>query len=117
MNLPKGLYEQLITRGLAAVLDSLNSVVIDREGLDPVDSHDILARHVHHVLVQVLRALPEKERLEHQVEICNDVLELLIATLKSSVDAGTMVQAPAEALLSVSDLVVTPSGERQFPDS
>ena len=26
-----------------------------------------------------------------------------------------MVQAPAEALLSVSDLVVTPTGERQLP--
>ena len=80
MNLPKGLYEQLITRGLASVLDSLNSDIINREGLDPVDFHDILARHVHNVLLQVLRALPEKERLEHQVGICNGVLELLIAT-------------------------------------
>jgi superfamily II DNA or RNA helicase len=117
MILPKGLYEQLITRELSAALGSLdgNIVQIQHEPLRPADSHDILTRHVSEVLRRVLQALPEKERLEHQVEICNRVLEMLAASPKSAVDTGTTVHAPAEALLSIADIVNVPAGGTRYP--
>jgi len=117
MSLPKGLYEQLITREIFSALALLDRNVtrIEQEPLDPVDAYDLLARHVYDVLKRVLRSLPEKERLENQVEICNRILELLAQRLKGIVDSETLVLAPAEALLSISELVVTPSGDKQPP--
>ena len=117
MSLPKGLYEQLITREISSALASLDRNVfqIEQEPLEPSDAYDILARHVYGVLKRVLRALPEKERLEHQVEICNRVLELLAQRRTGAADSDTLVLAPAEALLSISELVVTPSGDTQLP--
>lgn len=117
MNLPKGLYEQLITREISSALGSLdrNIVQIQQEPLELADSYDILTRHVSDVLRRVLQALPEKERLEHQIEICNRVLDLLAASQKSAADTGTTVHAPAEALLSIADIVNAPIGDTRFP--
>ena len=44
MTLPKGVYEQLITRGLADALKALQGTPthIDREALDPADSTNCL---------------------------------------------------------------------------
>jgi hypothetical protein len=63
MKLPKGLYEQLITREISAALGALDldALRVEQAPLDPVDSYDILARHVYTVLNRVLRALPETE--------------------------------------------------------
>lgn len=68
MKLPEGLYEQLITREISAALAALDSsaVRVEQESLDPVDSDEILARHVHAVLNRVLRALPESEGLDRK---------------------------------------------------
>src|SRR5438128_9615036 len=101
MKLPKGLYEQIVTRELSSALASLDLKIlrIEQTPLDAVDSYDILARHVYAVLNRVLRVLPEEERLEQQVDICNQVLGLLTARLNTLADAGSIVQAPATALL------------------
>ena len=117
MKLPKGLYEQLITREIASALDALDkmTVQIEQEPLESADSHDLLSRHVYEVLRRVLRALPEKERLENQVEVCNRVLELLAEKLKGDVDFGAMVHAPGGALLSISDVVNPLFGDAPLP--
>jgi len=101
MKLPKGLYEQLITREISEALAALdlNAIRVEQAPLDPVDSYDILARHVYSVLNRVLRALPETERLDQQVDVCNRVLKLLAERIKSATDRGSMVQPPASALL------------------
>jgi len=107
MKLPKGLYEQLITREISEALAALDlsAIRVEQAPLDPVDSYDILARHVYAVLNGVLRALPETERLDQQVDVCNRVLELLAERVKSAADRGSMVQPPASALLSISEVV------------
>ena len=117
MKLPKGLYEQLITREVSAALAALdsNAVRVERESLDPVDSYEILARHVYAVLNLVLRALPESERLDQQVDVCNRVLELLAERIKSATDRGSLVPPPASALLSISEVVDQALGEPRFP--
>ena len=117
MKLPKGLYEQLITREISEALAALdlNAIRVEQAPLDPIDSYDILARHVYAVLNRVLRALPENERLDQQVDVCNRVLELLAERIKSATDRGSMVQPPASALLSISEVVDRPLGEPQLP--
>ena len=117
MSLLKGLYEQLITREISSALASLdgNVIEIEREPLEPADAYDILARHVYDVLKRVLRALPEKERLERQVEICNRVLELLAQPPQGAADPETLVLSPAEALLSISESIVAPGGDTRVP--
>ena len=117
MKLPKGLYEQLITREISAALGAMDvgALRVEQAPLDPVDSYDILARHVYTVLNRVLRSLPENERLEQQVEVCNRVLELLADRMKSATDRGSMVQPPASALLSISEAVDQTLGESRLP--
>ena len=117
MKLPKGLYEQLITREISAALGAmdLDALRVEQAPLDPVDSYDILARHVYAVLNRVLRALPESDRLDQQVDVCNRVLELLAERVKSATDGGSMVQPPASALLSISEVVDQVLGEPRLP--
>ena len=117
MKLPKGLYEQLITREISEALAALdlNAIRVEQAPLDPVDSYDILARHVYSVLNRVLRALPETERLDQQVDVCNRVLKLLAERIKSATDRGSMVQPPASALLSISEVVDQALGEPRLP--
>jgi superfamily II DNA or RNA helicase/HKD family nuclease len=117
MRLPKGLYEQLITREISAALGAmdLDALRVEQAPLDPVDSYDILARHVYAVLNRVLRALPESDRLDQQVDVCNRVLELLAERVKSATDEGSMVQPPASALLSISEVVDEAHGGPRLP--
>ena len=77
--IPRGLYEQLISREIARVLNDLrtNGIVSEEEQLDPADSHEVLARYVYEVLQRVLRELPFENRIEQQVAICNHVVAVL----------------------------------------
>jgi len=111
--LSPGLYEQLISDAVAEALQTieLRGLTASRKLLDPADSHELLTRHVAGVLQRVLRGLPEKNRLEQQVQICNALLTLLQERHAEAAPPGEGVRAPAEALLSVLRTRVTPSGE------
>src|SRR2546426_11624584 len=89
-NTPKGLYEQLVSREIARVLNELRAsgLVSEEEELDPADSYEVLARYIYEVLQRVLRDMPVQDRIERQVAICNQVVTLLK-------DAGSLVNEPA----------------------
>jgi superfamily II DNA or RNA helicase len=78
-DLPVGAYETLITEGLSAVLDRSSEAgySTERHTLDPAVSHVLLGRHIQDVLLRCLRTLPEDDRLDRQVALCNTVLEVL----------------------------------------
>jgi superfamily II DNA or RNA helicase len=99
MALPKGLYERLITLGLADALEVATALPIrvEQKALDPTDSHELLARHVHEILRGILQAIPQVERVDRQVGLCNRILELIVS------EAGTVVRSPAAVLLGISD--------------
>jgi hypothetical protein len=53
MKVPKGLYEQLITREISEAVATLNvnATRVEQAPFDPVDSYEILARHVYGVCI------------------------------------------------------------------
>lgn len=44
----EGLYESLVTRGLAAQLDELTDLTVDTGPLDDAEAPQVLARHIGH---------------------------------------------------------------------
>lgn len=87
----RGLYEELVTHGLAAEL----SAISDQFAVDLVDAADqphVLARHVEAAVHRVLLATSNPQR---RLELVNSVLDIL-----AELDEG--VPAPARQLRSVS---------------
>jgi superfamily II DNA or RNA helicase/HKD family nuclease len=106
VTLSKGLYERLITSRLATALSALDPAVrVERELLDPAASHEVLARHLYDVARVVLRAMPLENRLDRQLRICNQILEMLAG------EGGALVNPPPTALLSIS------AGDQSFQAS
>ena len=44
--LPEGIYEQLVSIGLDRDIDLIDSDLVHRGPLDPIDAHEILSRHL-----------------------------------------------------------------------
>lgn len=77
--LPVGLYDLVMNRELREAVASLDKrgLLEVRESLDPQEAPEFLARAVGQVLARVLRSLPQQGRLEAQVGLCNQVIEML----------------------------------------
>jgi len=112
-SLSPGLYEALITRDLARVLEELTREQYCKEEveLDPADAHVALARHVGAVLVRVLASFPEKERIEEQLSLANDVLTLLAerAPVRSEGAPDDLVDPPPRQLRALATPSPTPT--------
>ncbi len=106
---PPGLYEELITRRLEAVLEEVRGEGWREEvgNLDAAEAPRVLARFVHDLVEPLLGSLSGEERTLRQVEIVNQLVE----TLRSAVDDSPVLDddalaPPARQLLSLVD----PSG-------
>lgn len=80
-----GLYEEIVSRRLAELLEGIPA---DQQGfsdLDPGDAHDRLARYLAVVLRSVWKdqSGDEAEKLLAQVALCNDILQLVSKHNKS----------------------------------
>lgn len=106
-DLPKGLYDRLITTGLKARLVAFDRdrTRIERTSLDPAEAYAVLARHVAKVVARALRELPVEERLEKQVSLTNELLQLLRCTDEA-------VEIPPEILQSIQPLSGVPANDR-----
>ncbi|MCC1497646.1 DUF3427 domain-containing protein [Alcanivorax sp. 1008] len=102
-----GLYEQVIDESLAEQLEQISEEVL-REGLDPADSHIVLAEHLSDLIAAALRRLPAKDRLSHQRELANQIIQLL-SRQDDGQSYGAFLPAALERLLAVgaTDLVKT----------
>jgi hypothetical protein len=109
-----GLYEQLVTRELEDVLRAVDQtrLAIERAQLDPADAQVALARHLHQVLERVLRALPEHERLNQQLLLCNAILDRLreVAPPAVSPEPFELVASPPAELRAVHQITAQPVG-------
>ncbi len=98
--LPLGLYERvvdgLLERRLAAITEP--SFQIDREDLDPGDSHTVLADHLRRVIRMVLGSVSVEDRLARQVELVNRILRELEA---ADFDGNRRLVTPPHRILSV----------------
>lgn len=107
-DLPRGLYERLVTTALKARLDSADPSLVDIR-VRPVaaeDADETLARHVRTIVARALSELPERDRPECQVAVTNRVIELLA-------DAEETVALPASELRSVQPRTGDPALDRE----
>lgn len=74
-----GIYEQLITEGLDARLSPLGAERVRREPLDPGDAHEAIARHLHELTRDALRAVggTDAEAVARQVALANRIAEVI----------------------------------------
>lgn len=79
MDIALGLYDLVMDERLADDVAELDSSLfqVEKKKLDPGDSHSALARHVYALLLWRLRQVSGPDRLERQLELCNQVVGLL----------------------------------------
>ncbi|WP_193163765.1 DEAD/DEAH box helicase [Microbulbifer hainanensis] len=96
-----GLYEKVIDDVLASELEGLSKYV-QRESLDPADSHIILAQHLGNLIANVLRRLPSQNRLQNQRELVNQIVTVLSQKDKN-LEQGASLPEKLERLMAVAD--------------
>lgn len=101
-DLPPGLYDLLLTRG---VDEALARLAPDHAALEDLDEHELpltLARHLQRRLVHAFAALPRKDRATDAVTLANRVLAHLGDLLPDAgVHTDDDVLPPARKLLAV----------------
>jgi superfamily II DNA or RNA helicase/HKD family nuclease len=136
-----GLYDELITLGLARELAELerSGLRIFKDELDPADADALLSRHFAILLKRALRSVATDQRLERQVQLANALREALSRLSSKEVSSEDTVIHPPEILsaisptsiglvtqnapqrpqirLSVSDLLVNARGEPRIGHS
>ncbi|MFI7543170.1 DUF3427 domain-containing protein [Actinoplanes sp. NPDC049599] len=103
-DLTEGAYEHVITRGIEQSLASIDSDLVDRAGLDPADSHQILSRHITALAERALKAVPGQgvARLTAQLELANTITEAIkTAAAPRVVQPEDFLSTPAELLTAI----------------
>lgn len=99
-----GLYDELITLGLARELAELeqSGFQIFKDELDAADADALLARHVTRLLTRALRSVKNDGRLEKQVQLANTLRETLSHLSSEEVTTQDAVRQPPEVLSAIS---------------
>jgi hypothetical protein len=116
------LYEQLVTAGLERHLRLIPGELTQREGLDPADAHEVLARHVAVLVNRALRnagrgTATDTASLARQVELANSIvraIEELVPDLDHG-DGDHLVAPSNDVLLALAPLTAVPDGATRFP--
>ncbi|MEX1245061.1 MAG: DUF3427 domain-containing protein [Thermoanaerobaculia bacterium] len=106
MKLPPGLYDSLISDGLAKDLPEPGATQYEilKGKLNPGDSHVAFVRHLRSALQRALRSLPEDDKVDRQATLCNRLIELIDSELAPSAKADVLadrIARPAESLLAL----------------
>lgn len=103
MNLPIGLYEQIINEGTAGNISQAlaQSFRVVTGKLDAGDSHGYLTQYLAEHLSQAFQSFPSEARLEKQLDLANKVIDLLAihAPVVFGEDQANVIRA--ELLLAV----------------
>jgi superfamily II DNA or RNA helicase len=116
VDLPTGLYEELVTRRLAQQLHTLDAELIDRAALDSTDAHELLARHVEQLMRRALRAIGSDypNGTARQVELTNQIAQAIAALAPDAATANDLVADSRELLHALSERSGAP-GPVRFP--
>jgi HKD family nuclease len=98
MNLPRGLYEQLITLGLQDQLASLDQRVLRTTKIHPAEAPNRIALHLSRQIECVLSSLPEQERVTTAIQIAEELMRVL-GSVKDCSDLHSERLSPAGAVL------------------
>ena len=101
--MPSTLYEHLVTRGLAELARQRAPREVERTGLEDSEAPLRLSRHVAGELLRALRSIRGEDSLEHQIALCNSVLQHLRAAGRDAVPSEQDVELPGELLFSFHD--------------
>lgn len=114
--LGRGIYEHLITYGLAGQLDGIGSELVERTDLDPADAHEVLGRHIAALTTRALRAVSgsDRESLARQVAIANQIAETIASIEPRAVDTADQVTDVHKLLTAIAD-PPTPPAKPTFP--
>lgn len=116
--LPPGLYERLVTRGLERRLSLISGERVDREGLDPADAHEVLARHLSVLVSRALRSAggTDVTSIERQVRLANEIARAVEALTPAVSDEDDLVASTNDVLLALATPETLPAGASRFPD-
>jgi HKD family nuclease len=103
MTLPVGLYEQVISREIAAEIQNAATRRLDVETreLDGGDSHGYLVQHIATYLNRALQSFPPSVRLEKQVELANRVIDMVAQLAPDAAHMDDAEVVRAEVLLAI----------------
>jgi superfamily II DNA or RNA helicase len=116
VDLPTGLYEELVTRRLAQRLHALDAELIDRAALDATDAHELLARHVEQLMRRALRAIgsDDPKATVRQVAMTNQIAEAIATLAPDAATTNDLVADSRELLHALSERGGAP-GPVRFP--
>ena len=110
VGLPGGVYDELVTAGLDALLQQAG-VGAQTDRLDPAESSEVLAAHLEKIAARVLDSLP----LERRLAVANRLLQSLIGET-GRVGAEDLVVDPPKMLYSVGPVTVRPQNPLRRAD-
>lgn len=103
--LPEGLYEALITRGLEKKLAEIDPRVIDKRLVHRAEVPDRFALHLARAIEKSLRSVPETDRVSVGLEVLESVLDVLAGLSASDVIDLERLTAEPSMLRSVTSIL------------
>lgn len=105
-----GLYDQPITRDLAAQLAQMAPELVDSTELDDLVGPVALGRLLHRHIVSALKSLPSEHKSDEQLALTNRLLDVLREHApKSKITASDGIASPPRRLLAVLAPVEAPA--------
>ncbi len=116
MNIPPGLYEQVVNAGLEKDLKDLDSkfqaMLVQ---MDPAESHFILAQYLGQFLKGLLGRITGSDKLEKQIAACNRLIESASVCVDDSTFKQAMVAKSGQRLLEIFNSVFTRHPKPETP--
>lgn len=112
-DLPFGLYERLVTKGLGARLRRLDPERARalRAAVDPAESHSVLARHIRDLVARALRDVPHENRAAAQATLANRIIELLTGAVADDGPGDHVIEIPPEHLRAIVPVTGLPTDD------
>ncbi|ARA92867.1 hypothetical protein AWN76_006615 [Rhodothermaceae bacterium RA] len=115
-SLHPGLYEEILTEGLAESLKQADALLATISTLDPDEAHLFLSRHLYRLLFAALQAYSHSQRRERQVALTNRILALLADEFPGAFSREDYVtQQLLEAMLPRRDTGLAPASPPPRP--
>ncbi|HEV3309036.1 MAG TPA: DUF3427 domain-containing protein, partial [Chloroflexota bacterium] len=104
-DLPRGLYDQLVTAGLDRQLMQMDADLVQRDRLDAGDAHEVLARHLGVLARRALLSVrgDDREALSRTVDLANRIAEAVVGLVPDVLDRNELVAASRDVLHGVAD--------------
>lgn len=116
MNIPPGIYEQVVNTGLEKELGELGAELQAMlVQMDPAESHFILAQYVGQLLNRLLGSITGGNKLEKQIDACNHLIEIASAYVNNADFNQATVAQSGQRLLEVFNPVLARHPKPETP--